>query len=86
MATDIQAMQAELAALKAQNAKLKAQAERKISLKVSAKKAMSLYGMGRFPVTLYKEQWKRVLGMAPAILAFLEAHDAELAGKDDATD
>ena len=82
MATDIQAMQAELAALKAQNAKLKAQAERKISLKVSAKKAMSLYGMGRFPVTLYKEQWLKSLEMSDVIKAFIADNNSALKEKE----
>jgi len=42
-----------------------------LSLKVSEKGAVSLYGMGRFPVTLYKEQWARILANAPLIEAFI---------------
>jgi len=51
-------------------------------MKVSEKGALSVYGMGRFPVTLYKEQWLRLLAMAEAIKAFIEAHDAQLKTKE----
>lgn len=50
---------------------MSASAQRKLTLKVSEKGAVSLYGMGRFPVTLYAEQWERVLGEAEQIKAFL---------------
>ena len=52
-----------------------------LRLKVSEKGALSVYGMGRFPVTLYKEQWKRLLQASAEIRAFLEEHDAELKSK-----
>jgi hypothetical protein len=52
-----------------------------LSMKVSAKGALSVYGLGRFPVTLYKEQWKRLLAAADEIRAFAEQHDAELKTK-----
>ena len=75
-------LQAELEALRAENAKLKAnKAKQGIAMKVSEKGALSLYGMGRFPVTLYKGQWTRLLDMAEDIRAFLEAHDSELVTK-----
>jgi hypothetical protein len=54
---------------------------RPVQLKVSQKGAVSLYGLGRFPVTLYKEQWERVLAMSDEIRRFLETHDAELKKK-----
>ena len=76
------ALQAELERLKAENAALKAQATRGISIKVSEKGGVSVYGLGRFPVTLYKEQWTRLLDMADDIRAFLKAHDAELKAKE----
>jgi hypothetical protein len=38
--------------------------------------------MGRFPVTLYKEQWLRLLTMADEIKAFIEANDASLKTKE----
>lgn len=52
-----------------------------IKLKVSEKGALSVYGLGRFPVTLYKEQWKRLLERSDEIRAFLAEHDAELKSK-----
>lgn len=53
----------------------------KLTLKLSAKGALSVYGMGRWPVTLYKSQWQRLLAAVPQIEAFLEAHAADLADK-----
>jgi len=50
----------------------------RLSLKVSEKGAVSLYGMGRFPVTLYKEQWLRILASAPEIEAFIRENDSKL--------
>lgn len=55
--------------------------ERKLSLKVSAKGAVSLYGLGQFPVTLYSTQWDRVLAHAADIGAFIDANRALLAVK-----
>ena len=51
-------------------------------MKVSEKGALSVYGMGRFPVTLYKEQWLRLLAMADEIKAFIEANEANLKSKE----
>jgi hypothetical protein len=59
-----QEMQAEWERLRAENAQLKNKDKGGLTLKVSEKGAVSLYGMGRFPVTLYKEQWLRILGNA----------------------
>lgn len=72
--------------MREENEKLKAQLAAKAprtSLKVSAKGAVSLYGMGRFPVTLYAEQWAKVLGMSEEILTFVADHKAELSTKAD---
>lgn len=55
--------------------------QRKLTLKVSEKGAVSLYGMGRFPVTLYGTQWERLLNDADTIKAFLAAHASLLATK-----
>jgi hypothetical protein len=66
-------MKAELEKLRAENDQLKSKSVRGLSLKVSEKGAVSLYGVGRFPVTLYKEQWTKVLGMKDEIEKFL--HD-----------
>ena len=75
-------VQAELERLRAENAALKARPSRgAVSLKVSEKGGVSVYGLGRFPVTLYKEQWTKLLDMAGEIRAFLKEHDAELKTK-----
>jgi hypothetical protein len=50
--------------------------------KVSPKGAMSLYGLQRMPVTLYIEQWQRLLGYAEEIQSFLKEHDSELKRKE----
>ncbi len=78
-------VQAELARLKAENEALKRQQASPLSLKVSQKGALSVYGLGRFPVTLYKEQWARLLENAEDIRVFLDEHDGELKAKDKAT-
>lgn len=74
------AMQAEIDALRAQNVALKAAANKETFLKVGEKGGVSLYGLGRFPITLYKEQWPVLLApaMVEKILAYLAEHDAEL--------
>ena len=74
-------MRAELERLKAENQQLKSQRGRSASLKVSEKGGVSVYGLGRFPVTLYKEQWTRLLAMAEEIGAFIKEHDADLKAK-----
>jgi hypothetical protein len=76
------ALQSELERLKAENAALKAQATRGISIKVSEKGGVSVYGLGRFPVTLYKEQWAKLLDMADDIRTFIKEHDARLKAKE----
>jgi hypothetical protein len=72
----------ELAKLKEENERLKGQQARGMSLKVSEKGALSVYGLGRFPVTLYKEQWLKLLAMADEIRAFIREHDAHLKSKE----
>lgn len=74
-------MELMLAKLTAENAALKARPVRGLSLKISEKKALSVYGLGRFPITLYKGQWARLLGAVGEIEEFLKAHDGELATK-----
>ena len=75
-----------LARLEAENRALKAQMdERKpgqLRLKVSEKGGLSVYGLGRFPVTLYKEQWVRLLDHADEIRSFLKDNDRQLKAKD----
>lgn len=80
---NIESMQAELAHLKAENERLKSgRATRSLSFKVSAKGALSVYGMGRFPVTLYKEQWLKLLGVSEDIKTFITANDSKFATKE----
>jgi hypothetical protein len=72
---------AELERLRAENAQLKRTASRDMTLKVSEKGGLSVYGLGRFPVTLYKEQWTKLLDMADDIRAFIRANEASLKTK-----
>ena len=74
-------MQAELERLRQENETLKARAARPTTIRVSEKGAVSVYGLGRFPVTLYKEQWLKLLAMADAIQQFIGEHDSELKTK-----
>jgi len=76
-------VQAELERLRAENEMLKNRTSRGISLKVSEKGGVSVYGLGRFPVTLYKEQWTRLLDMADDIRTFIKENDARLKTKAD---
>ena len=75
-------LQAELERLRAENERLKARTQRGIHLKVSEKGAVSLYGLGRFPVTLYVEQWEKILDMAPEIRAFIAENADKLKRKE----
>jgi hypothetical protein len=75
-------LKAEIERLRAENDKLKNKGVRGLSLKVSEKGGVSLYGVGRFPVTLYKEQWRRILGMAPEIEAFIVENESLLKSKE----
>ena len=75
-------LQAELERLRAENEALKARTAKGISLKVSEKGGVSVYGLGRFPVTLYKEQWEKLLDMTMDIRAFITEHENELKTKE----
>ncbi|MBM4782225.1 MAG: hypothetical protein GQE15_31485 [Archangiaceae bacterium] len=72
----------ELEKLKAENEALKNRGAKGISMKVSEKGAVSIYGMGRFPVTLYQEQWTKLLDMADDIRAFIKDNEAKLKKKE----
>ncbi len=74
-------LKAELERLRAENEKLKQRGSRAISMKVSEKGGLSVYGLGRFPVTLYKEQWAKLLDMADEIRAFMKENDSKLKTK-----
>ena len=75
--TDLAALSKEqlIALLTAQSA------PKALTMKVSEKGALSVYGLGRFPVTLYRGQWERLLAAAPQIEAFVTANSALLAVK-----
>jgi hypothetical protein len=68
----------EVERLRAENEALKAKISRPTSIRVSQKGALSVYGLGRFPVTLYKEQWLKLLGMADDIRRFIAENEARL--------
>jgi hypothetical protein len=72
---------AELDRLRTENERLK-RSQSRGTIRVSEKGGVSVYGLGRFPVTLYKEQWAKLLDMADDIRAFIRDHDGELKAKD----
>jgi hypothetical protein len=75
-------LRAEIERLKAENESLKKPSRGTLSMKVSEKGALSIYGMGRFPVTLYKEQWLKLLGIADEIKQFIADNDSRLKAKE----
>jgi hypothetical protein len=75
-------LKGKLARLRVENAALKKGASSGIRLKVSEKGAVSVYGMRRFPATLYKEQWLKLLDMSADIRAFIDANESQLKAKD----
>jgi hypothetical protein len=75
-------VQAELARLRAENDALKQRRSGNISMKVSEKGAVSVYGLGRFPVTLYQEQWTKLLAASDEIKNFIEENRAQLKVKE----
>ncbi len=74
-------LQSEIERLRAENEALKRSSSKGLSLRVSEKGAVSVYGLGRFPVTLYKEQWLRLLDMVEDIKAFIKQNEAQLKSK-----
>lgn len=77
-------LQAELERLKAENAALKARGSKGASMKVSEKGAVSVYGLGRFPVTLYQEQWLKLLDLGEDIRTFIRENEGSLKKKEPA--
>jgi hypothetical protein len=76
-------LQAEIERLRAENETLKKPTTRgQLSLRVSEKGGLSVYGLGRFPVTLYREQWEKLLGLADDIRRFIHDNDAQLKKKE----
>lgn len=76
-------LKTELQRLRQENAALKKGAESGLRMRVGWKGGVSVYGLGRFPVTLYKEQWLRLLDNADDIRAFIAANNAQLKSKQD---
>ncbi len=74
-------LRAELERLRKENESLKKGAAKGISMKVSEKGGLSVYGLGRFPITLYQEQWTKLLDMSEELRAFIAAHQGELKAK-----
>ncbi len=81
--SELEKMKAEIARLTQENNKLSAVSESKLSIRVSAKGAISVYGLGRWPVTLYRSQMERFLSIAPQIADFIVANRSKLAEKPD---
>ena len=79
-----EALQAELERLRAENAALKARGSKGVSMKVSEKGAVSVYGLGRFPVSLYQEQWLKLLDLAGDIRSFIKENEGCLKKKEPA--
>lgn len=75
-------LQAELARLRAENESLKQRRSNAVSMKVSEKGAVSVYGLGRFPVTLYQEQWQKLLALSDDIKTFIEENKSRLKVKE----
>jgi len=76
-----ESLQAEIAKLRQENAKLKVATGAKLGLKVSTKGAVSMYNIGRFPITLYAEQWEKVLDKTDEVRAFINANRDKLTVK-----
>lgn len=74
-------IKAELERLRAENESLKQKRNTSVSMKVSEKGAVSVYGLGRFPVTLYQEQWVKLLALADEIKSFIEENKGKLKAK-----
>ena len=81
MATEDE-LRAELERLKAENQSLRNRRSGTLSMKVSEKGGLSVYGLGRFPVTLYQEQWLKLLELGDEIRAFIREHQPELKKRD----
>lgn len=79
---DTEKLKAELEKLRAENEALKKPGAKGLSMKVSEKGALSVYGLGRFPVTLYKEQWLKLLNVSEDIRDFIKINDVLLKTKD----
>jgi len=79
---NLKSLQDQIAKLQADNAALRHASDRKLSCKVTEKGGVSVYGLGRFPVTLYASQWDKLLAGADMVKAFINANRALLSTKD----
>ena len=75
-------LRAELERVKAENESLKTRGSKGVSMKVSEKGGVSVYGLGRFPVTLYQEQWLKLLDLADEVRAFIKENEGRLKKKE----
>jgi len=82
MTNDESDIKAELEKLRAENEALKKTKSKGLTMKIGEKGGLSVYGLGRFPVTLYKEQWLRLLELSEEIRAFIEANGDKLKTKE----
>ena len=82
MAESDEDIRAELERLRAENVALKEESKKGLRLQVSAKGGVSLYGIRRFPITFYKDEWETILGEADEIRSFLNEHADELKRKN----
>jgi hypothetical protein len=73
---------AEIERLRAENEALKRPGRGQMSLRVSEKGALSVYGLGRFPVTLYREQWEKLLGLGDQIRQFIQENALDVKNLD----
>jgi hypothetical protein len=88
MSANMSELQAEIVRLKAEKARLLAEKAAKtmakgLSYKISEKGGLSVYGMGRWPVTLYREQWERLLNHSEELKGFMAANESRLKSKGD---
>ena len=74
-------LRAELERLRAENEALKSQKKEGLRLQVSQKGAVSLYGIRRFPVTFYADEWDLILGQTDEIRAFIRENEGQLKRK-----
>jgi hypothetical protein len=74
---------AEIERLKKQVGALKKSLKKHNTVRISSKGAVSLYGLGRWPVTLYENQWRKVLDMKEELLTFIQENRDRLAKKED---
>ena len=81
MSEDDQDLRAELERLRVENQALKARSQQEIRLQVSQKGAVSLYGLRRFPITLYADEWERILDLAGKVRAFIKENEGSLSRK-----